>query len=123
MIANLAGVLGGRGVRIRVAWRNLGRHLSFELNSEKAERALVQAASLAEKTDRQEQRHEMPDARHFPCIVPRSFAYKSTRRRRNALAITETELNVMAALAIIGLSRIPKNGYNTPAAMGTPAKL
>ena len=32
----------------------------------------------------------------------------STRRRRSALAITETELKVIAALAIIGLSRRPK---------------
>src|SRR5437879_3545784 len=32
------------------------------------------------------------------------------RRSRNAFAITETELNVIAALAIIGLSTIPKNG-------------
>jgi hypothetical protein len=29
---------------------------------------------------------------------------------RSAFAITDTELNVIAALAIIGLSRIPKNG-------------
>ena len=29
---------------------------------------------------------------------------------RNAFAITETELKVIAALAIIGLSTIPKNG-------------
>jgi hypothetical protein len=34
----------------------------------------------------------------------------ATLRSRSALAITETELNVMAALAIMGLSRIPKNG-------------
>lgn len=33
--------------------------------------------------------------------------------------ITETELNVIAALAIIGLSNKPKNGYSTPAAIGS----
>ena len=42
---------------------------------------------------------------------------------RRAFAITETELRVMAALAIIGLRRMPKKGYRTPAAMGTPMVL
>ena len=36
--------------------------------------------------------------------------YSSILRRRSALAITDTELNVMAALAIIGLSSSPKKG-------------
>ncbi len=36
--------------------------------------------------------------------------YNGRRRRRNALEITETELKVMAALAISGLSSRPKNG-------------
>lgn len=29
----------------------------------------------------------------------------------------------MAALAMMGLRSIPKNGYNTPAAIGTPTEL
>ena len=37
--------------------------------------------------------------------------------------MTETELNVIAALAIIGLSRMPHHGYRIPAAIGTPATL
>ena len=37
--------------------------------------------------------------------------------------MTDTELNVMAALAIIGLNRTPKNGYRIPAATGTPTTL
>ena len=37
-------------------------------------------------------------------------SYNLTRRSRSALAITDTELNVMAALAMIGLSRRPANG-------------
>jgi hypothetical protein len=36
--------------------------------------------------------------------------YKRTLRRRSALAITDTELKLMAAAAKIGLRRIPKNG-------------
>jgi len=36
---------------------------------------------------------------------------------------TETELKLMAAAAITGLSRIPKTGYKTPAAIGTPKEL
>jgi hypothetical protein len=43
--------------------------------------------------------------------------------RRRAFPITETELNVIAALAIIGLRSRPKNGYKTPAATGTPTVL
>ena len=49
--------------------------------------------------------------------------YSSKLRRRSALPMTETELNVMAALAIIGLRSTSKNGYKSPAATGTPSKL
>ena len=43
--------------------------------------------------------------------MPLRSAYSNlTRRKRNAFAITETELNVIAALATIGLSRRPKKG-------------
>ena len=37
--------------------------------------------------------------------------------------ITETELKLIAAAAIMGLSSRPKNGYRIPAAMGTPSEL
>ncbi len=37
-------------------------------------------------------------------------AYRETRRRRNALAMTETELKLIAALASMGLSNQPKMG-------------
>ena len=39
------------------------------------------------------------------------------------LLTTETELNAIAAAAIIGLSKNPNAGYNIPAAMGIPATL
>ena len=45
------------------------------------------------------------------------------RLSRSALAMTDTELNVIAALAMIGLSSRPNAGYSTPAAMGTPSTL
>lgn len=38
------------------------------------------------------------------------FRHIETFRRRKALPITETELKLIAAAAIIGLNRIPKNG-------------
>ena len=44
-------------------------------------------------------------------------------RSRSALPITDTELIDIAAAAIIGLSRIPANGYRMPAATGTPSAL
>jgi len=37
--------------------------------------------------------------------------------------MTDTELKLMAAAAMIGDSRMPKNCYGAPAAMGTPSKL
>ena len=49
--------------------------------------------------------------------------YKSMRLRRMALLITDTELKLMAAAAIIGDSSRPKKGYSTPAAIGTPSTL
>lgn len=44
-------------------------------------------------------------------------------RSLSALPITETELRVIAALAIIGLKSMPNTGYRTPAAMGIPITL
>ena len=49
--------------------------------------------------------------------------YSSTLLSLTALRITDTELSVIAALAQIGLIRIPKKGYSTPAATGTPMAL
>ncbi len=46
-----------------------------------------------------------------------------TRLRRNAFEMTDTELSVIAALAHIGLIRVPVNGYRMPAATGTPTAL
>jgi hypothetical protein len=43
--------------------------------------------------------------------------------RRNAFDTTETELIAIAAAANIGLSRMPKKGYSTPAAIGIPTEL
>jgi hypothetical protein len=39
-----------------------------------------------------------------------SFIYRATLRSRRAFAITDTELKVMAALAIIGLKSSPNTG-------------
>lgn len=44
-------------------------------------------------------------------------------RKRNAFEITDTELKLIAAAAIIGLNNIPKNGNKIPAAIGTPIEL
>jgi hypothetical protein len=41
-----------------------------------------------------------------------------TQRKRLALATTVNEDIAIAAPAIIGLSKMPKNGYNNPAATG-----
>ena len=41
----------------------------------------------------------------------------------NELPITETELTLMAAAAIIGDNNIPKNGNKSPAAIGNSLRL
>ncbi len=50
-------------------------------------------------------------------------AYSLAWRSRSALAITVTELKLIAALAIIGERTIPVSGKSSPAASGTPAAL
>jgi hypothetical protein len=61
----------------------------------------------------------------IPEATSRQFdsAYNSARRSLSALAMTDTELSVMAALAQIGLINTPRNGYKMPAATGTPSAL
>lgn len=59
-------------------------------------------------------------ARHHRYI---QLLHKFTRRNRSALKITDTELKLMAAAAMMGESKMPRNGYNTPAATGTPNEL
>ena len=51
------------------------------------------------------------------------FCYSFTRLSRSAFNITDTELKLIAAAAIMGESSKPKNGYSTPAATGMPSKL
>lgn len=52
-------------------------------------------------------------------LVPQSLM----PRKRSELPMTETEDRLIAAAAIIGESRTPKNGNRIPAATGTPAEL
>jgi hypothetical protein len=49
--------------------------------------------------------------------------HRACRRKRRALPMTETELSVIAALAMMGLRSSPNLGYKTPAAIGTPRTL
>ena len=52
-----------------------------------------------------------------------TLAHSTARLSRSAFPITDTELTLIAAAAIIGDSSRPTNGYSTPAATGTPAAL
>lgn len=58
--------------------------------------------------------------RHMEASRP---GQRDSFRSRRAFDITDSELNVIAALAIIGLITKPKKGYSTPAATGTPSTL
>ena len=53
------------------------------------------------------------------CIAIHSLTFRS----RSALPMTDTELKLMAAPAMMGLRSKPKNGYSKPAAMGIPSAL
>ncbi len=56
----------------------------------------------------------------FDCLKPtHNFCFFNL----NAFTITETELKLIAAAAMTGDNKIPKNGYKTPAATGTPSEL
>ena len=50
-------------------------------------------------------------------------AQRRARCKRSAFPTTETELKLIAAAAIIGLSKTPNHGYSTPAAIGMPRAL
>jgi hypothetical protein len=69
--------------------------------------------------DAEEDRPHLSDHEPREC----TDTYSSMRRSRSALAMTDTELNVIAALAMIGDCRVWKTGYSTPAARGTPRAL
>ncbi len=60
---------------------------------------------------------------HLRLLIPDHAARGFHRFRRLALAITVTELKDMAIAASKGDSRMPKNGYRTPRAMGRPRPL
>ena len=54
------------------------------------------------------------DWQGFTSWKPRAFRHSCSRRSRSALTMTDTELKVIAALAIIGLSSSPKPGTARP---------
>jgi len=66
---------------------------------------------------------------HYVLLIKKEFTptkisfYIFTRFSLSALTMTDTELKLIAAAAIIGESSRPKNGYSTPAAMGMPSTL
>ena len=70
-----------------------------------------------------EQQHRRGPDGPWAVVPTDGLCHTSTYRRRKAFAITETELKLMAAAAIIGLNNNPRNGYSTPAAIGTPREL
>ena len=59
--------------------------------------------------------------RHDPTPDPED--HSRTRLNVREFAITDTDDKLIAALANTGLSRMPKMGYSTPAAIGTPSAL
>jgi hypothetical protein len=67
-------------------------------------------------------RHSCLSLRHARRQV-RLAVQSETLRKRRALAMTETELKLMAALASMGLRSQPNNGKKAPAAMGIPSAL
>ncbi len=58
-----------------------------------------------------------------PIVCPFCFYANAEYFKRRLLLTTLTLLSAMAAPAIIGSSRKPFTGYNTPAAIGIPMRL
>ena len=56
-------------------------------------------------------------------LPARRVGYRRNRRNRRALPTTETELRLIAALAIMGERSRPNAGYSAPAARGMPRPL
>ncbi|GEM_PF-3184130 len=55
--------------------------------------------------------------------ILKTASHSFIRFSRIALAITDTELKLIAAAAMIGESSRPNTGYSTPAATGMPSTL
>jgi hypothetical protein len=68
-------------------------------------------------------RHDYPSRPHMrgAASLFRKLEFRGSESQR--VAITETELKLIAAAAIIGLSSKPNSGYKTPAARGIPKAL
>ena len=60
---------------------------------------------------------------NFPRFLPLLDDQTLAPRSRSAFPITDTELKLIAAAAMMGLKSHPNAGYRTPAAIGTPAAL
>ncbi len=69
--------------------------------------------------------HMNDPASHYSSLLtsPQSGQLIRTLRSRRLFITTLTELKAIAALARMGLSIRPVNGYNAPAAMGMPTTL
>jgi hypothetical protein len=61
----------------------------------------------------------MTEIREQCILLAQSFTFRS----RKAFAMTDTELKLIAAPAMIGLRSTRKKGKRTPAATGTPSAL
>src|SRR5690349_5724916 len=78
--------------------------------------SVVIARSEATKQSRPEEPSAARDC--FAALAMTACPYRCTLRRRSALPMTSTELALIAALAIIGLSKRPNAGWSAPAAIG-----
>ena len=88
-----------------------------------AAQALADSVVILKKSTATEAIQNSRPKRHppyKPALIP---IHSFTRLSLSALLITDTELKLIAAAAIIGESSTPKNGYSNPAATGTPNML
>jgi hypothetical protein len=95
---------------------------AFALRASPRHRARARSSSArAEADGRRCAKHNGKDARTNRDVT--NGQPSDSFRSLSAFAMTETELKVIAALAIIGLNSSPDQGYRMPAATGTPATL
>ena len=112
---------GGIGTLRRVAGmgHRIGRHPIQVPRTDDLARCQRRGRGNNDKCDGE--RHD-PLA-HRNEYIPHAVRHSAAVRSRSALAMTDTELKLIAAAAIIGESSRPVTGYRTPAAIGTPAAL
>ena len=85
--------------------------------------AFLQSEVLAHSRDRLASARSESDNSRVSIVSLLDVYHSFVSLSRSAFPITDTELKLIAALAMMGLRSSLKTGYSAPAAIGTPMAL